>query len=214
LVGLASIGFSLWCLYDGIVKYPEQRDRALKHHELKEAGPPDEWEAKWTAYAAEQGWSPLDPGEPKTEYDFYMQYGMAGMAASVGLIFLTILLLNRGRWIEADDSGLATGRGQKCGYDGITLLNKKKWRNKGIAVVRYEEQGARGKIVLDDCKYDPDATETILREVEDHLTDEQIIGGRAEPPVNEEGDEEYYDESQDDAETPSAEGDEESPHSG
>ena len=39
----------------------------------------------------------------------------------------------RGRWIESSDSGLTSSWGQSVDFDKIKSLDKRKWRNKGIA---------------------------------------------------------------------------------
>lgn len=191
LVGAAALGFSLWCLYDGLVKYPHQIERATKHEKLKEADRLDEW----PAYAKEQGWSPLDPGEPKTHYDLGMQYVMSAGTALVGIFFLTTFFRVGGRWIEADATGLSTSWQQRVPFANIAHLDKRRWKKKGIAVVRYESDGKRGRLVLDDCKYEPETTVEVLRAVEAELTDEQIVGGFPEPPPEEEHFDQDYDES-------------------
>ena len=189
LVGLACFGFMLWCLFDGLVTYPNQKKRAEKYIDFKQnAGA--EWKQEWKDFAQEKGWSDLDPGEPKKEADFTVQFIMATGAGTGALIFLLLALRNRGRWIEGDETGLSTSWGQRCPWDSMFELNKKKWRNKGIAVVRYEQDGRKRRIVLDDCKYDVEGTEALLREVESRLRDEQIVGGPPEPPPEDEAESE------------------------
>ena len=52
----------------------------------------------------------------------------------------------------------------------------------------YEQDGRTKRLVLDDCKYDVEPTEAFLQEVESRLSDEQITGGRREPPPKQEDD--------------------------
>jgi hypothetical protein len=192
IVGLGCFGFMSWCLFDGLVTYPNQRERALKYIDVKRDGGAN-WKQEWEDYAKERGWSDLDPKEPKKEGEFTVQFIMATAAGTGALIFLFLALRNRGRWIEGDETGLSTSWGHRCPWDSIFELNKKKWRNKGIAVVRYDQDGSKKRIVLDDCKYDIEGTEALLREVESRLRDDQIVGGPPEPPPESESD-------QDDAE--------------
>ncbi|MGL4512596.1 MAG: hypothetical protein ACRCT8_05850 [Lacipirellulaceae bacterium] len=68
-LGLAAFGWMLWCLYDGFVGYPQQRERAEKYLELLQ----EEWEGvatengwsesgksplEWAAIAKKNGWTP------------------------------------------------------------------------------------------------------------------------------------------------------------
>jgi len=92
------------------------------------------------------------------------------------------LLFNRGRWIEADDEGMCSSENRELKYDQITALNKKKWNSKGIAKVLYEVDGRKKKIVLDDCNYERDTTQAILRHVEAAIGHDKITNGKPEPP--------------------------------
>ena len=195
LVGLACVGFALYCVYDGFVGYPQQRVRALKYIDFNQNGGAN-WKQEWKVFADERGWPPDDPGEPKGEGDFITQHVMAIATGLIALVFLALALRNRGRWIEGDETGLSTSWGRRCAFEDIFELNKKKWRNKGIAVVRYEQNGKKRRIVLDDCKYDIEGTEYLLREVESRLSDEQIVGGPAELPPEEQGEEQQAEDSQ------------------
>ena len=87
----------------------------------------------------------------------------------------------RGRLrIESSDEGLTTSWGQQLKFDQITALDKKLWRNKGIAKIQYTDADRRRRLALDDCKYDRDATEDLLRLVESKLDPDQIVGGAME----------------------------------
>ena len=192
LVGLFCVGMTLYCIYDGKVAYPAQRERALAYQEFEENNPDlgqKDLFDEWKVVAAERGWDPgvagkqVTPyGEPKKEDQFNQQLYMAGFTGLFGLIFLTKLFLNRGRWIEADEHGLRSSEKREVKFDQITALNKKKWQNKGIAKVLYEVDGRKNKIVLDDCNYDRETTQAILRHVEGAIGHDRIINGKPEPP--------------------------------
>ena len=62
-----------------------------------------------------------------------MQFWMAGLAALVGFFPLFSVWRSRGRWIELNDSGLTSSWGQSVAFDQAELLEKRQWRNKGIA---------------------------------------------------------------------------------
>ncbi|NOZ38642.1 MAG: hypothetical protein GXP24_00265 [Planctomycetes bacterium] len=193
LVGLFCIGMALYCFYDGKVAYPAQRERALAYEEFEEQNPElgqKDLFDEWKKFAAEKGWEPgiagkeITPyGEPKKEFQFNQQLIMGGFIGLIGLFFFSKFLLNRGRWIEADDDGLRSSEKRELKFDQVTALNKKQWQNKGIAKVLYEVDGRKDKIVLDDCNYQRDTTNAILRHVEAAIGHDKIINGKPEPPL-------------------------------
>ncbi len=183
LIGLFCLGLSGWSLYDGMIGWPQQREEALLFQKFYKPGDSKEQYEQWQAEAAKRGWpNDKNPGEPKDENDFFGQYVMAGITAPIGLGFLGMLLLRFGGWIEADEKGLRTNRGREFSYDQITVLDKKKWKNKGIAKLHYQDEGREKKLTLDDYNYQRDPTQTILRMVEDHIDHSKIINGQPEPP--------------------------------
>jgi hypothetical protein len=183
LLACFCIGISLWFLYDGAIGYPRQRERALAYLQLEEENRLDEWDE----LAQERGWPTKNPGEPKTEYDSYVQFAIAALAFPVGLLYLGNYFRWRRRWIESNGTAIRTSWGKEFELDQIVVLNKKKWKNKGIAKIQYVKQGRKGRLVLDDCKYEVEPTEGILRQVEAHVDPSQIIGGQPEPPRPPEG---------------------------
>ena len=194
VISLFCIGFALYCLYDGIVAWPKKQQRALAFKELKdrltESGENNKLTEQWARMAEEKGWSAKFPEEPKTEgeyeYDIWSQYVMAGIAAPPGLLVLIFILSQLGRWIEPTENGLRTSKGNQFTFDQIVALDKKKWKNKGIAKVRYQENGRTQTVVLDDCKYERGPTEKMLRLVESNIHPEKIIGGLPESdPIDE-----------------------------
>jgi hypothetical protein len=174
-------GFALWFLYDGTITYPRQRERALKYQELVEGGRL----AEWRGVAAQRGWPLAHPGEPKYESEIYSQLAFAALMGLLGLVLAIAVFRARGRWIELNETGLRASWGRQFEFGQITVLDKRKWGSKGIARIRYQEDGRNRQLVLDDCKYEADPTLAILREVESRLNANQIVGGLPEPPVPE-----------------------------
>ncbi len=178
VVGLFCLGVGLWALYDGKITYPNQRERALAFQELKEQGRLEEW----TEYAAKRGWQPYDPGKPKTPEEITVQFFMLAVAGGAGLLVLIHVLRSKGRWIDMDETGLRSSRGLQLTFDQITSIDKKKWDNKGIAKLHYQENGRKKIFVLDDFIYDRPTTDNILRQVEQRVGHEKIVNGKPEPP--------------------------------
>lgn len=192
LVGLFCLGMTAYCIFDGTVTYPAQREKALAYLEFEQANPDlgqkDLFE-QWKAEAGKRGWDPgmggqleTPYGTPKKPVDINGQFIMAAVTGLIGLLFVSKLIFNRGRWIEADDDGLRSSEKREVKFDQVTALNKKKWDSKGIAKVLYEVDGRKNKIVLDDCNYVRDTTQAILRHVEAAIGPEKIIHGKPEPP--------------------------------
>lgn len=178
IVALFCIGFGLYCLYDGMVAWPNQRERALAFQELELEGRLEEW----PQFAAERGWKPYNPGEPRTETEIMGQFYMMALCGVVGLLVLTHVLRSLGRWVEMDDSGLRSSRGQEVKFDQVAKIDKKKWDNKGIAKILYQQNGREKTFTLDDFIYDRPTTDDILRQLENRVGVDKIVNGKPEPP--------------------------------
>ncbi len=147
--------------------------------------------------AKENGWPIEKPDEKKvlvktvedikSRYDWKIksQFVMIAVAAPVGFFSLWVYLGSRGRWLEADNSGITSSWGQQFDFDNIRTLDKKQWKNKGIARITYDAEGHTKKFVLDNYKFDRWAVDDILLRVESQITDNQIVGGCPEPLAQE-----------------------------
>jgi len=197
LIGAVAIGFSLLCVYDGAIRYPKQREPALAYQELeerlKEEGRLDQLSQEWiqvvkqhneNSDSAQDNW-PTD--KPKDEVDIQLQYVMAGVTGTIGLWMLLVVWRARGRWIEASGAGLTSSWGQRVDYARIVSLDKRQWRKKGIAKINYEDGNRKRRLVLDDYKYNRQATDTILRDLEAKIGVDKIIGGPPEQPPDDRG---------------------------
>jgi len=94
-------------------------------------------------------------------------------------------LRSRGHWIEMDDKGVRSSWGESFQFDQVELLNKRRWRNKGIAKVTYVDGSRKRRFVIDDFKFKRDPTDTILYELEQRIGLEKIVNGPPEPPPGE-----------------------------
>jgi len=177
------------CMYDGLVGYPSQRDQSIAFmaftEEHKDQLDPKDIVDKWKEYAVSKGWPATQPNvdEPKNDEDIFQQFLMASVLAPIGLFFLIQLLLNRGRWIEANDMVLTSSQGHQFELSQIVKLDKKKWQKKGIATIKYESDGRQRKLVIDDCNYERETTNKILRHIESNIDHAKITGGKPEPPL-------------------------------
>lgn len=191
IMGIVAIGFGLWSLYDGMVKYPAQRvvgfdDFKIEYKSLfenprfkamtvdqLEQSTDDERRQEWAKYMHDRG--------IKSIPEIFTQYVQTAVASIAGLFLISIPLRARGRWIEGNETGISSSWGQSFQYDEIEQVNKRKWRDKGIAKVTYVAGGRRQVFVIDDFKFMREPTDKILVELEQRIDVERITGGPPEP---------------------------------
>jgi hypothetical protein len=195
IMGIIAIGFAAWSLYDGMVKYPAQRKQGFS--EFKVDYKPLFQDSKLNAMTVDQ-FEGLADEKPRLEWakychergikmipEIFTQYIQAVIAVLAGLYLLSLPIRARGRWIEADESGITSSWGESLRYDQIEQVNKRKWRDKGIAKVTYIDGGKRKTFVVDDFKFMRDPTDQILYELEQRIEPERITGGPPEHPPGE-----------------------------
>jgi hypothetical protein len=188
LMGAAIIGFSLWSLYDGFIRYPHRQERAVAFEKLFEEGRDKEWDQ----YARDRGWSTDVPDEPKSQEEFdasiVMQFVMAAVTALIGVPMFVTAWRSRSQWVESSGTGLTSSWGESFNFDQVQLVDKKRWRNKGIAKVTYQDGDRRRRFVIDDYKFERPTMDQILYELEQRIDPEMIVNGPPEPPPGERAD--------------------------
>jgi hypothetical protein len=184
-MGIAALGFAVFCLYDGTIRYPHRQERALAFKKLFDEGRANEWDA----YATERGWRTSFPGDPKAEDEYkgsiMMQFFMAAVTGVVGLWLLWWVWRARGTWIESSDTGITSSWGQTLKYDQVVSVDKRKWRSKGIAKVMYSDNGRKRRFIVDDYKFDRHPTGEVLRDLEANIDPALITGGPPEAAADE-----------------------------
>ncbi len=180
-VGIFCSGFAAWSAYDGFIKYPAQNEISDKFEQFKKDH--ETWPTEWKAYAEENGLPVNDKeaGRRREFGDILTQYLMLAITLPIGLVFLYGFLSTRGRWVECDDDSIRTSWGQSVSYDKIQTINKGRWDSKGIAIVSFEAGKGEQKLIIDDWKYERALADEILREIESHISRDQIVGGEPEP---------------------------------
>lgn len=187
IIGTVVIGFALWALYDGKIGYPAQREvRHQAYHKLVDEGNED----TWPHLALSKDWPAEVPGTEEEIEHFEMsvkeQYVMAAVAGLIGLLVLGGVWRSLGRWVEASDSGITSSWGQSLDFDNVVSVDKRIWRSKGIAKVKYQDGGRTRRFVLDNFKFDRWKTTDILRALEAKIDPEKIVNGPPEPPPGQE----------------------------
>ena len=199
-VFLGCLAYSGWCLYDGLWAYPRKLTVALAYEELPEEGRREAWEE----LAKEKGWPPVTPQKTAEDirHDISSQFLMIVLCMLFGIPAVIMWMGGQGTWIEGDESVLRNSKGNEVPIDTITKIDKKKWREKGIAKIYYEVDGKTKKFVMDDFKYDRETMGELMKFAEANLSEDQLIGDGFErdKPLEEEDDEEYEEYYDDDEE--------------
>ena len=90
-------------------------------------------------------------------------------------------LLPRGSWIEGNKEEIRNSRGQNYSLDSLVGIDRRRWEQKGIAVLHFLDGNKTQKFVLDDFKYNREAIGDILKLAEERL--EELIEETGESNV-------------------------------
>jgi len=164
-VAVFLLGIGGWFFWDGSVGYPHSNERWLAHNDLVKSGR----ETEWPALAKSRDWTEEVPHKLYQRADLYMQYICGGFAGVLGLVALAYWLTQRGRILRTDAEAVYSPAGTRIPFETVTGLGKKNWDTKGLATVLYMIDGRKGRFILDDYKFDRDATHQILAEIEEKL---------------------------------------------
>lgn len=177
LVGLFVIAFGCYFFFDGFITWPKSNVRWLKHREFVEA----KNEMGWGDYAAAQGWTSEVPHKFYERKDIVGQYVFGTLLVTLGGIVLIYWATQIRCVVRSDEEAVYSAAGTRVPFSAITGVGKKQWESKGIARVRYEIDGRRGQFVVDDYKFDTEASRTILKEIEEKLLARTANGDAAKP---------------------------------
>jgi hypothetical protein len=159
------LGYGLYFYFDGWIGYPRSNERWTKHHEFEQAGKLDEWKA----FAASKGWVAEPPHKFYERKDIIGQFAFGSLCCIGGLVALAYWFSQVKRIVRTDDEAVYSPSGTRVPFGSIAGIGLKKWDSKGLATVRYQIDGRTGEFVLDDYKFDPDATKQIVEEIKARL---------------------------------------------
>lgn len=180
LIGLGFTAVGIYCVYDGFVAYPQQKEIFDAWTTVTQEQGPE----KWADHAAARGW-PTDQPKKRTNFDIYTQFVMAAIFLPVGLIFTWGLIRSFSRFVSMDEQGLRASGGRQCRFDQIVGLDDRRWKNKGISVVQYQlDNGSTGTILLDDWKFDRESTVAIHDRVARQLGASDDAAAAAQPATS------------------------------
>lgn len=153
------LGFALWSLRDGFVKYPQEN----------------------------AAWARLDPRVNRPPKPPHEESSVAfNQIAGVLLVLLVIPFTawrayrSRGRYVLEGNTLSVPGH-PPLKLDDIRNLDLVQWDRRGIAAIEYGAPGQAGrKLYLNDMIYERSATDRIVERVEKHLEAQDAAAG-AEP---------------------------------
>lgn len=181
IILLLVAGSSAWFFYDGLVAYPAYNRGAHAYAEivqtvasegLTDSAAKTETAARWEKRAAEFDADPKEP--PKHEKNIAQQIHFGIGLAAIALIFVAWIFREMRRVIRANDEifdGIVSvfplfyKKTPVC-FASVFAVDKRKWNNKGIAVVHYKDDAGRSRrAIIDDYKYA--GSEEILKKCEE-----------------------------------------------
>lgn len=169
LIIVVFTGFTLWCLYDGLVAYPEinRQITALEQQRAEQEKQAEDASGQIISVPhAVQHADGLKPSDRKSDWDIRTQFIMAVMCVLIVVPVALRLIWAWPRRMSTDDDGFRSTAGELIPYSAITRIDKRKWNRKGIAVVHYERQGKERRTRIDDWIFR--GGEAVLKEVEAH----------------------------------------------
>ena len=168
-------GIAAWFLYDGYILWPDEAQRHTEYLEIKdaliEAGDAvDEKSTSvrlaWERHARELDYRRNIPKE-RTEGDIRDQR-VIGWTMMVGaLLYGAWIAWNHTRQVRAEGEIVIGASGERVGLDSIIAIDRKKWKDKGIAYGIYKKGGKQRRLCLDEHKFK--GCEAIIIEAEKRI---------------------------------------------
>jgi hypothetical protein len=168
-------GIAVWFLYDGYILWPGEAQRHTEYLEIKdaliEAGDAvDEKSTSvrlaWERHARELDYRRNIPKE-RTEGDIRDQR-VIGWTMMVGaLLYGAWIAWNHTRQVRAEGEIVIGASGERVVIDSIIAIDRKKWKDKGIAYGIYKKGGKQRRLCLDEHKFK--GCEAIIIEAEKRI---------------------------------------------
>ena len=148
------LGFSAYFFYDWKIGYPKQRDEYLAYWPTYQEKALNQKDDKaWRALARDNGW-PASPKEKDWDYKIKEQLIWGLGTGAIGLALLLSYLRFVGRTLRCDADSLTTPDGRRIPFASVTKVDKRKWDNKALAYLWWQDQGTSRKAVIDDLVFD------------------------------------------------------------
>ncbi|MDQ8196046.1 hypothetical protein QEH59_16540 [Coraliomargarita sp. SDUM461004] len=169
-------GIAGWFLYDGFILWPDEAQRYAEYSEIKdsmiESGDAKDEESSslklaWQRHARESGYRSNVPKE-RTDAAIREQRVIGWVMMGGALLFGAWIAWNHTRQVQAKGETVIGVSGQRVALDSIVAMDRKKWKNKGIAYAIYEDAGGKQRrLCLDEHKFK--GCEAIILEAEKRI---------------------------------------------
>lgn len=107
----------------------------------------------WRDFSGSKNWDEDAGDKAYDKGNIKNQFVAAGVAGFLALIALFILIRTMLRSIKADGKALYSQTGEAILYSDMTRIDKRKWENKGMALVYYQKDGGEKKVKIDGMVY-------------------------------------------------------------
>jgi hypothetical protein len=165
-------GIAAWFLTDGYIIWPNEAERYEAYAELRdgmiESGEiadeeSPEMRIAWQKYAREADISAKVPKE-RTDAAIKEQVVIGWTLTIISLGFAGWIAWNHSLSIRTEGDTVIGASGQRVEIDSIIDIDRKKWKNKGIAYAIYKEGDKEKRLCLDEHKFK--GAEAIILEAE------------------------------------------------
>ena len=154
-------GIAAWFLYDGYILWPDEAQRHVEYQEIKdtliEAGDAVDEESTsvrlaWERHAREMDYRRNIPKE-RMDDDIREQRVIGWVMIIGALLYGVWIAWNHTRQVSAEGDIVIGASGERVDINSITAIDRKKWKDKGIAYGIYEEGGKQRRLCLDEHKF-------------------------------------------------------------
>ena len=165
-------GIAAWFLYDGYILWPDEAQRHAEYLEIKDMlidsgdavdGESTSVRLAWERHAREKDYRRNIPKE-RTDDKILEQRMIGWVIMIVALLHGVWIAWNHTRQVRTEGDLVIGASGQRVEIDSIIAIDRKKWKDKGIAYGIYEEGGKQRRLCLDEHKFK--GCETIIIEVD------------------------------------------------
>lgn len=154
-------GIAAWFLYDGYILWPDEAQRHVEYLKIKDTlieagGAVDEESTSvrlaWERHAREMDYGRNIPKE-RTGGDIKEQRVIGWAMMIVALLHGVWIAWNHTRQVRAEGDIVIGASGQRIELDSIIAIDRKKWKDKGIAYGIYKVGGKQRRLCLDEHKF-------------------------------------------------------------
>ncbi|MFK7789858.1 MAG: hypothetical protein AB8C95_10260 [Phycisphaeraceae bacterium] len=186
MIALGALLYASWCMYDGLIAYPDQIKAYEAINQVKKDNPED-WKTKWPEVAKANDWDYTKEPNERTQGDITTQWLQFAIVFPIGAYCLFAVGTWSRRYLGVDKTTLYAHGNVEVPFDQITRIDASRWENKGIAKVYYKTSAGEGQVLIDDFKLERQPTDAIFNQIK-NAVDPEIIEGLSEEDDAEETD--------------------------